>query len=66
MDRRRKGCHEFNALLERIYGAFFVTTYTVLHPPNTREAKKHIEYGGIADVDFSSVFEKLNAAGNGV
>ena len=24
------------------------------------------QYGGIADVDFSPVFEKLNAAGNGV
>ena len=24
------------------------------------------QYGGIADVDFSSVFEKLNDAGNGV
>ena len=44
MDRRGKGCHEFNALLERIYGTFFVTTYTVLHPPDTGEAKKHIEY----------------------
>ena len=24
------------------------------------------QYGGIADVDFSSVFEKLNDVGNGV
>ena len=33
-----------NSVTQIRNGAFFVTTYTVLHPPDTREAKKHIEY----------------------